>query len=109
MGGPYPPRWKWVSENCHEGSATSAATPHQSPPYLRMTSPWRRISWLVCCGLLAAAAARAGETTLDRPKAYERAAQLAVLGKKLFADPSLSASGRMACATCHDPDRAFGP
>jgi cytochrome c peroxidase len=28
------------------------------------------------------------------------------LGEKIFADPSLSASGAMACATCHDPRRA---
>jgi len=28
------------------------------------------------------------------------------LGEKLFADPSLSASGTLACATCHDPAHA---
>ncbi|HXA36365.1 MAG TPA: cytochrome c peroxidase [Steroidobacteraceae bacterium] len=31
------------------------------------------------------------------------------IGRVLFYDPSLSASGKMACATCHDPGRAFGP
>ena len=31
------------------------------------------------------------------------------LGRKLFFDASLSASGQMACATCHDPKHAFGP
>jgi cytochrome c peroxidase len=31
------------------------------------------------------------------------------LGKSMFLDPSLSASGRMACATCHDPKYAYGP
>ena len=30
----------------------------------------------------------------------------AALGREIFLDPSLSASGRMACATCHDPARA---
>jgi cytochrome c peroxidase len=30
-------------------------------------------------------------------------------GKQLFFDKSLSASGNMACATCHDPDHAYGP
>jgi cytochrome c peroxidase len=76
-----------------------------------MIAPWRTLLWLVCCGLLASAGTgtRAGDITLTRPQAYERAAQLAALGAKLFADPSLSASGRMACATCHDPDRAYGP
>ncbi len=29
--------------------------------------------------------------------------------EQLFFDPSLSASGRMSCATCHDPQHAFGP
>jgi cytochrome c peroxidase len=27
----------------------------------------------------------------------------------MFFDPSLSASGKLACATCHDPQRAYGP
>ncbi|QWT47027.1 cytochrome-c peroxidase [Azospira inquinata] len=34
---------------------------------------------------------------------------LAALGEALFMDPGLSASGRLACATCHSPGRAFGP
>ena len=29
------------------------------------------------------------------------------LGKKLFNDPSLSASGTLSCASCHQPDKAF--
>lgn len=29
---------------------------------------------------------------------------MAALGRKLFHDPSLSASGRMSCATCHAPE-----
>jgi len=33
----------------------------------------------------------------------------AVAGKQLFFDQALSASGRMSCATCHDPDHAYGP
>jgi cytochrome c peroxidase len=31
------------------------------------------------------------------------------LGRKIFFDPRLSASGRLACATCHDPRYAYGP
>ena len=31
----------------------------------------------------------------------------AVLGRELFRDETLSASGRMSCATCHDPANAF--
>ena len=29
------------------------------------------------------------------------------LGQRLFFDPRLSANGRVACSTCHQPDRAF--
>ncbi|HMI73825.1 MAG TPA: cytochrome c peroxidase [Steroidobacteraceae bacterium] len=37
------------------------------------------------------------------------AAALTALGRELFSDPALSASGKMACANCHDPKHAFGP
>jgi cytochrome c peroxidase len=33
----------------------------------------------------------------------------AAVGKELFFDKGLSASGAMSCATCHDPDHAYGP
>jgi cytochrome c peroxidase len=33
-------------------------------------------------------------------------ATLAALGKLIFADPSLSASGKLACASCHSPQHA---
>lgn len=36
-------------------------------------------------------------------------AALTELGRALFFDPSLSASGRTACSTCHDPRHAYGP
>jgi cytochrome c peroxidase len=34
---------------------------------------------------------------------------LADLGRKLFFDRSLSASGKLACSSCHDPHYAYGP
>jgi cytochrome c peroxidase len=37
------------------------------------------------------------------------AAVLTAIGRELFADPALSASGKVACASCHDPNHAFGP
>jgi len=37
------------------------------------------------------------------------AAAMTDIGRALFFDKSLSASGKMACASCHDPARAFGP
>ncbi|HTS85765.1 MAG TPA: cytochrome c peroxidase [Usitatibacter sp.] len=36
-------------------------------------------------------------------------AQLTAVGRRLFFDASLSASGRTACASCHDPAHAYGP
>ena len=35
--------------------------------------------------------------------------ELAAIGRKMFFDASLSASGRLACAGCHDPKYAYGP
>jgi len=46
--------------------------------------------------------------TSPRAKAPELSA-LARAGKRLFFEPSLSASGKMSCATCHDPKHAYGP
>jgi cytochrome c peroxidase len=34
---------------------------------------------------------------------------MAALGKNIFFDRTLSASGKMACASCHDPSFAYGP
>jgi len=36
-------------------------------------------------------------------------AALTEMGKTLFFDRSLSASGQMACASCHSPEHAYGP
>jgi cytochrome c peroxidase len=33
----------------------------------------------------------------------------AQVGQKIFFDKSLSGSGKMSCATCHDPNHAYGP
>ncbi|HWB16319.1 MAG TPA: cytochrome c peroxidase [Vicinamibacterales bacterium] len=46
---------------------------------------------------------------LSRPEAARRATALAAIGRRMFVDPSLSASGRMSCASCHSPSHAFGP
>lgn len=46
---------------------------------------------------------------LSREEVRRQAAALAEVGRRLFFDPSLSASGTLACASCHDPAHAFGP
>lgn len=45
----------------------------------------------------------------DRAEAYRRARALADVGRRMFADRSLSGSGTMSCASCHDPARGFSP
>lgn len=60
---------------------------------------------LIACG----AAHAQDDGGLTRREAYARAAALEALGRKIFNDTSLSASGTMACATCHDPNNAFAP
>jgi cytochrome c peroxidase len=34
---------------------------------------------------------------------------MAMLGKKIFFDTTLSGSGKMSCASCHDPQNAYAP
>jgi cytochrome c peroxidase len=52
----------------------------------------------------------AGGASLTAPVTGHRGMSPAArLGKKIFFDKSLSGSGRMACATCHDPRFAYGP
>ncbi|KQU83395.1 cytochrome C peroxidase [Mesorhizobium sp. Root102] len=46
---------------------------------------------------------------MSRADAFARAAALTAIGRKMFLDPSLSASGKQACSSCHDPHHAFGP
>lgn len=74
--------------------------------------PNLKILWgAVLCGVfgITVAAAQTADLALTRRQAYARATQLETLGRGLFFDPSLSASGQMPCATCHDPAHALGP
>jgi cytochrome c peroxidase len=74
-----------------------------------------RISVLCLATLLAGASASATASASVAATATVTAASpddgdaLAALGRKLFFDPALSASGQLSCATCHDPTRAYGP
>ena len=44
-----------------------------------------------------------------RANVYASIRMKTALGEELFFDPSLSGSGKLACASCHSPAHAFGP
>jgi len=66
---------------------------------------------LLCAALLAAGACGvvAQSRGMSRAEVYAQVDLLAEFGRRLFFDPSLSASGRLSCASCHDPAHAYGP
>jgi cytochrome c peroxidase len=71
-----------------------------------------RLPHMLLCGLLIAASAQAVAArprTMSRAAVYGQVNVLAELGRRLFFDPALSASGRLSCASCHDPAFAYGP
>jgi cytochrome c peroxidase len=67
------------------------------------------------CLFIWMAAGLCGMAAADTPfyvNSFEKtptAAAMTAVGRALFFDVSLSASGRIACATCHAPTHAFGP
>jgi cytochrome c peroxidase len=78
----------------------------------------RTIVWSLGAGLLAGAVFAAEPQTLPganpkpvhlirRPVAPLSA--MARLGRDIFFDARLSSSGKIACASCHSPDHAYGP
>ena len=74
-----------------------------------------RVAALIIAGsLMCMAAAGVRGAAADAPfyaSTFEKFHRLAMtdMGRALFFDASLSASGKMACATCHYPKNAFGP
>jgi cytochrome c peroxidase len=67
---------------------------------------------LIGAASLGAATTWGAESIPFYANSFERqpsAAALTDLGRQLFLDPALSASGKLACATCHDPKHDFGP
>ncbi len=51
----------------------------------------------------------AQEQAISRAAIYQQVQHLTALGRQLFFDPTLSGSGKLACASCHSPSYAFGP
>jgi cytochrome c peroxidase len=72
-----------------------------------MTSRARSV--LLCGVVIVAARSQDRTLGLTRAEAFRRAQALASLGRKMFFDASLSASGKIACSSCHDPAYAYGP
>jgi len=67
--------------------------------------------WLLLPALAGLAACTSGGGDGDSsatPVTTSDLSAAAALGEKIFDDTSLSASGRLACASCHKSDRAFG-
>jgi len=78
----------------------------------------RAIAWFVGASLVAGAVFAAEPQTspgenpnpvhlIRRPVAP--LSFMASIGREIFFDTSLSSSGKVACASCHSPDHAYGP
>jgi cytochrome c peroxidase len=71
------------------------------------------LTWIAAAAAVgdAAASGASGDTAFyaDSFEKAPTAAAMTDVGRALFFDVALSASGKVACATCHDPKRAFGP
>ena len=71
----------------------------------------KALAWVTSgfgAALLGACGGGTSASDTNVPAAAPLSAQ-AALGEKIFADVSLSASGRQACAGCHSPDNAHSP
>jgi cytochrome c peroxidase len=63
---------------------------------------------LPACALMAQAPAASPHVRAPYAQRLD-VAKLTALGREMFFDASLSASGRVSCASCHDPAHAYGP
>jgi cytochrome c peroxidase len=57
-------------------------------------------------GMQQLASKRTGIYAVSSPQESQ---QLSQLGRQLFFEPALSASGKQSCASCHSPEHAYGP
>ena len=78
------------------------------------------VSILLSAALLGAcqrdAAAPAARASVPQDAAYAPSlkrqpsvAEMTAMGRAMFHEPGLSASGTLSCASCHSPDHAYGP
>jgi cytochrome c peroxidase len=67
-------------------------------------------SVLAACGGSSSSTASNGGTPVVPPaQPASNLSAAAQVGAKMFFDHTLSGSGKMSCATCHDPGSAYGP
>jgi cytochrome c peroxidase len=74
----------------------------------------QRVAWVLAAVWIVLSVIDAPSTRADPfyVDVFERAPsvdEMTRIGRMLFSDRSLSASGDTACATCHDPSAAYGP
>jgi cytochrome c peroxidase len=68
------------------------------------------MGWVAILGLAGCTSRPAKLREVDAVKpAIHELSPAASLGRLIFFDTTLSASGRMACSSCHDPKHAYGP
>src|SRR5437660_1257437 len=70
---------------------------------------WRAMWMAACTALVTACGGGDGgsSTTSSSTPAANALSPMAQVGKQIFFDQTLSASGKQSCASCHDPARAF--
>jgi cytochrome c peroxidase len=68
-----------------------------------------RTACIVTAALLVAACGGGGTASSESAPEPAELSTAAALGEKIFHDPSLSASGRQSCASCHDAAFAHSP
>ncbi|WP_407059049.1 cytochrome c peroxidase [Ralstonia syzygii subsp. celebesensis] len=71
-----------------------------------MQAAWRMVGGLACAAIVTACGG-GGESGSGSTAATATLSPMAQVGKAIFFDPALSASGKQSCASCHDPARAF--
>jgi cytochrome c peroxidase len=67
------------------------------------------LAFLLAIPVVATAADDTPPVVMTRAAMRERSQALETLGARLFRDPALSASGKLACSSCHDPAHGFAP
>jgi cytochrome c peroxidase len=78
---------------------------HAAPMVTRLTQMLLFALLVAASMQTVAAEQRAG----SRAVVYREVSKLAETGRRLFFDQAISASGKLSCASCHDPAHAYGP